>query len=76
MKTYRYTVLLEPKEGGGYRVHCPAFPGCRAYGTTKKEAIRNIKLSIHHKLDIFTTKGRPIPSDGNGRRPSALRAAN
>jgi predicted RNase H-like HicB family nuclease len=65
MKKYRYTVLLERKTDGGYRVSCPALPGCRAFGSTKKEAVQNIKLSIHHKLDVFAAKGKPIPRDGD-----------
>ena len=63
MKTYRYTVLLERKEEGGYRASCPALTGCRAHGDTKEEAIRNIKLSIHYKLDRCTASGKPIPRD-------------
>jgi predicted RNase H-like HicB family nuclease len=63
MKRYTYTVLLGPKGGGGYRAHCPALPGCRAYGSTKKETIQNIKLSISHKLDQLESSGKPIPRD-------------
>ncbi len=65
MKTYRYTVLLGPKESGGYRAYCPAMPGCRAYGDTRKEVIHNIKLSISQRLDSLTSRGKPIPRDGD-----------
>lgn len=65
MKRYKYTVLLGPKDDGGYRAHCPALPGCRAYGDTKKEAIQNIKLSIIHKLDVLENRGKTIPRDGD-----------
>ncbi len=64
MKTYTYTVLLAPKEDGGYRVKCPALPGVRAYGDTRKEAIQNIRISISHKLDTLIASGRRIPKDG------------
>ena len=63
MKKYTYTILLGPKDDGGYRVHCPALPGCRAHGNTKKEAIRNIRISILHKLDKLENSGKPIPKD-------------
>ncbi len=63
MKRYTYTVLLGPKDEGGYKAHCPALPGCRAYGDTKKEAIHNIKLSISHKLDVLENSGKTIPRD-------------
>ncbi len=65
MKTYKYTILLGPKEDGGYKAQCPALPGCRAYGDTRKEAIRNIKLSISHKLDTLIARRKPIPKDGD-----------
>jgi predicted RNase H-like HicB family nuclease len=70
MKTYRYTVLLEKTDEGGYRAFCPALTGCRAYGDTKKEAIQNIKLSIHYRLDEFTASGKPIPRDCEQAQPS------
>ena len=62
MNTYTYTVTLA-RENGTYRVYCPALPGCRAHGTTKKEAIENIKISISHKLEVLKRKRMPIPED-------------
>lgn len=64
MTTHCYTVLVS-KENGGYRAHCPALPGCRSYGETKKEAVNNIKLSISYRLETFISKGKPIPRDGD-----------
>lgn len=63
MTTHSYTVLLEPDQTGGYRAHCPALPGCRSYGDTKREAIRNIKLSISYRLETLIAGGKPIPRD-------------
>lgn len=63
MTTHSFTVLLEPGEQGGYSAHCPALPGCRSYGDTKKEAIRNIKLSISYRLETLIAGGKPIPRD-------------
>ncbi len=64
MRTRSYTVLLEPeKKRGGYRALCPALPGCRSYGDTKQEAIRNIKLSITYRLETLMAGGKPIPRD-------------
>ncbi len=64
METHSYTVLLE-KEKGGYRAYCPALPGCRSYGETKKEVVTNIKYSISYRLDTLKAKGKPIPIDGD-----------
>jgi predicted RNase H-like HicB family nuclease len=63
MKTYTYTVLVSPKEDGRYQAYCPSLPGCRAYGDTRKEAIRNIKTSISHRLDALIFMGKAIPRD-------------
>lgn len=73
MATHYYTVLVE-KENGGYRAHCPALPGCRSYGKTKKEAVNNIKFSISYRLETLTAKGEPIPKDGDLAR-SAQKSA-
>jgi len=73
MPTHSYTVLVE-KENGGYRAHCPALPGCRSYGDTKKEAVNNIKLSISYRLETLMAKGKPIPKDGDLARPVQQRA--
>lgn len=71
MTTHSYTVMVEPEGRGGYRAHCPALPGCRSYGDTKKEAIRNIKLSISYRLEMLTARGKPIPRDGDRPARSA-----
>ncbi len=63
MTTHSFTVLLEPGKEGGYSAYCPALPGCRSYGDTKKEAIRNIKLSISYRLETLAAGGKPIPRD-------------
>jgi predicted RNase H-like HicB family nuclease len=63
MKTYTYTVLLSPKEDGGYKASCPSLPGCRAFGDTRKEAISNIRASISHRLDALIFMGKRIPRD-------------
>lgn len=63
VKNYTYNVLLMPKEQGGYRAHCPALSGCRAYGDTKAEAVENIKISIMHRLEKLKAGRKPIPRD-------------
>ncbi len=65
MKTYTCNVLLFPKEEGGYRALCPALSGCRAYGDTKAEAVRNITISVMHRLEKLKAVGKPIPTDAD-----------
>jgi len=55
--------VLLTKENGSYRALCPALPGCRAHGNTKKEVIENIKISIIHRLEILRKTGKAIPGD-------------
>ena len=62
MTMHCYTVLVE-KENDGYRAHCPALPGCRSYGDTKREAVKNIKFSISQRLETL------IPRDADLARP-------
>ena len=65
MKTYTYTVLLSPKEDGGYKAYCPSLPGCRAFGDTRKEVLRNIRTSISNRLDALIFMGKQIPRDSD-----------
>ncbi len=67
VKTYTYTVLVAPKSNGAYRYRavCPALPGCRAYGNTRKETLHNIKISMIHKLEALEASGKPAPRDGD-----------
>jgi predicted RNase H-like HicB family nuclease len=62
MNTYTYTVMVA-KGNGGYRVLCPALPGCRAYGNTRKEALQNIEIAITHRLEVLAKKGKPVPRE-------------
>jgi len=62
MKPHRYTVVLL-KENGIFRAFCPAFPGCRAFGDTRQEAVRNIEISVTHRLEVLKERGIPAPRD-------------
>jgi len=35
---YRFTVIFEKEDEGGYHVFCPALPGCHTQGETPEEA--------------------------------------
>ena len=39
-------ILLEPSEEGGYTALVPALPGCISEGSTKEEALKNIRQAI------------------------------
>jgi predicted RNase H-like HicB family nuclease len=62
-KEYRYTVLFEPVEEGGYVVTCPALPGLVTEGDTLREARTMARDAIRAYLESLRKDGLPIPSD-------------
>lgn len=63
MKTYTYTVHLEPAEEGGYTVYVPALPGCVTQGETYSEAIIMAREAILCYLESLIKDGEPIPEE-------------
>jgi predicted RNase H-like HicB family nuclease len=62
-KEYRFTVLFEPAEEGGYVVTCPALPGLVTEGDTLEEAREMAKDAILAYLESLRKDGLPIPPD-------------
>jgi predicted RNase H-like HicB family nuclease len=50
----KYTVILEPQEGGGYTVRCLELPGAISQGETKEETLANIKEAIELVLEVLS----------------------
>lgn len=42
----RYRVLIEQDEDGVFVAECPSLPGCISQGSTRDEALSNIKDAI------------------------------
>lgn len=63
MQEYRYTVLFEPAEEGGYVVTCPALPGLVTEGESLEEARAMAKDAILAYLESLRKDGAPIPPD-------------
>ena len=61
MKTYTYTIKLEPAEEGGYVVTVPALSPCLTQGDTYEEAISMAKDCIEGYLELLAEEGEPIP---------------
>ncbi len=57
----RFVVTLEDGEDGYIVASCPALPGCHTQGTTKDEAIENIKEAIEGYIVSMRQQGEPIP---------------
>ena len=63
---YRYTVVYEPAEEGGYVVTVPALPGLVTEGDTLEEARAMAEDAIRGYLESLRKHGEAIPvSRGN-----------
>jgi antitoxin HicB len=62
-REYRFTVLYEPAEEGGYVVTCPALPGLVTEGETLDEAREMARDAIRAYVKSLQKDGMPIPAD-------------
>jgi len=60
---YRYTVLFEPAEEGGYTVTCPALPGLVTEGDTLEQARAMAVEAIQGYLESLAKDGLPFPPE-------------
>ncbi len=70
MKEFKYTVVFEPAEDGGFTVYVPALPGCVSEGDTLEEAQRMIREAIELYLDSLREEGRPLPLEDDSSSQS------
>ena len=56
-------VLVYRGEDGFWVVECPSLPGCISQGTTKAEALANIKEAIEGYVSVLQEDGLPVPED-------------
>ena len=72
--TYRFTVIFEKENGGGYQVFCPTLPGCHTQSETVEEGISNIRQAIELYLDTLVEDGLPIPHEDIFIKPIEISA--
>ena len=58
---FRYTVLMEKKEDGGYTVTVPSLPGCISEGSTWDEALLHIEEAISGYIEVVQKLKKPVP---------------
>jgi len=63
MSVYRYTVILESEEDGGYHAFCPTLKGCHTQGDTLEEAIASVQEAILLYLESLEASQEPIPHE-------------
>ena len=62
-QTYKFTVIVEPCEEGGYFAQCPAFQGCHVEGETYEETISEMRKAINTFIEDYLDNGEDIPDD-------------
>jgi len=58
-------VLIHKGEDGFWIAECPSLPGCLTQGTTKEEAVANIKEAIQLFVETLKERGQPVPEDAS-----------
>ena len=53
-------VTLDRDEDGAWIAECPAIPGCVSQGTTREEALDNVKDAIKLCLEVRAERGLPL----------------
>ena len=56
-------VLIYPGEDGYWVAECPSLPGCISQGTSRAEAIANIKEAIQGYIEALEEDGLPVPAE-------------
>jgi len=56
-------VIVRSGEDGWFVAECPSLPGCVSQGTTREEAIENIKEAIRGYTAALEQDGLPVPDD-------------
>ncbi len=57
----KFRITIEQDEDGVFVVQCHSLPGCISQGTTREEALANIKDAIHGYLVSLKKHNEPIP---------------
>ena len=56
-------LIVYPGEDGYWVVECPSLPGCISQGSTKEDAVANIKEAISGYVAALKEANLPIPED-------------
>jgi predicted RNase H-like HicB family nuclease len=57
----KFRVMIQLDEDGVYVAEVPALPGCVSQGTTRSEALNNVRDAIALYLESLKAHGDPIP---------------
>ena len=57
----KFRIIVEQDEDGVFITSCPSLPGCHSQGTTRGEAMTNIREAIEGYLEGLRAHDEPIP---------------
>ena len=57
----KYRVLIEQDEDGAFVAQVPSLPGCVSQGSSRNEALANIREAIEGYLESLRVHDEPIP---------------
>jgi len=56
-------VVIYPGEDGYWVAECPSLPGCISQGTTREEAVTNIREAIRGYVAALEEDGLTVPEE-------------
>lgn len=56
-------VIVYLDEDGFWVAECPSLPGCNSQGTTRAEALANIRDAIEGYIAVLKQDGLPVPDE-------------
>ncbi len=57
----KFRVIIEPDEDGVFVAECPSLPGCVSQGSTRAEAVANVRDAIAGYLASLAKHNDPVP---------------
>lgn len=57
----KFRVIIQRDEDGVYVAEVPSLPGCVSQGTTRPEALDNVREAIALYLESLKAHGDPVP---------------
>jgi predicted RNase H-like HicB family nuclease len=61
----KFRVLIDQDEDGVFVAQVPSLPGCVSQGTSRQEAVSNVREAIEAYLESLNERGEPIPPSIN-----------
>jgi predicted RNase H-like HicB family nuclease len=57
----KYRILIEQDEDGVFIAEVPSLPGCVSQGSSRSEAIKNVKEAIEGYIESLKKHNEPVP---------------